>query len=227
MYWPSATRTRPATAKAICARRSARVLSVVASITPQAAPAKTNPAQGNKVNVVRSPAGFMYHWNQSGRASTIAAVQTTGVSSAAVAATAAYQRTRALVLAPAAQTRPAATIAGPMTLRMSTRNIVTGWLPGLTMNACTRKRSARMKISRPRRQIVRTTAPRLSKVRASRVADSATPSPASHRNSGAAKPPNTRARPNAAEWRSAARVHASAVCHSIIRSTARPRAQSM
>ena len=69
----------------------------------------------------------------------------------------------ALVLAPTAHTRPAATIAGPMTLRMSTRKIVTGWLPGLTMNACSRKRKARMKISRPRLQIARTAAPRLSR----------------------------------------------------------------
>ena len=45
----------------------------------------------------------------------------------------------------------AATIAGPMMLRMSTRNSVTRWLPGLTMNAWTRKRNARMKITRPRR----------------------------------------------------------------------------
>ena len=60
-----------------------------------------------------------------------------------------------------------------------------------------------------------------------RVAESTDARPASQRNSGAAKPPRMVALRKPMEPRSAARVHASSVCASIMKSTASPRAQSM
>jgi hypothetical protein len=91
------------------------------------------------------------------------------------------------------------------------------------MKAWRRKTNARMKISRPRRiTVVAGEQP----LRFTRAAESAAPSPASQRNNGAAKPPRIRMRANAVEERSVGRVQASSVCHSIISSTARPRAQS-
>ena len=54
-----------------------------------------------------------------------------------------------------------------------------------------------------------------------------TPTPASHRNNGAAKPPRIIPFLKATVDRSAARVHASSACASIISSTAMPRIQSI
>src|SRR3954468_4389249 len=113
-----------------------------------------------------------------------------------------------------------------MTLRMSTRNSVTGWLPGVITNPCSRKRKPRMKISSPRRQIISAAARRLPLRSAARVAASTTPRPANQRNRGAAKPPSTVASRNAFVCLTVRRVHASTVCASIMRRTAIPLAQS-
>src|SRR5439155_15725127 len=63
--------------------------------------------------------------------------------------------------------------------------------------------------------------------RATLSAERTSDTPASQRNSGAAKPPRIVASRNAAVRRSAARVHASTVCASIITRIARARAQSI
>src|SRR5256885_2112255 len=84
-----------------------------------------------------------------------------------------------------------------------------------------------MKISSPRRQTVSSAASRLPSFAADRSAESTDASPASQRNSGAAKPPRIVASMKATDRRSAARVQASSVCASIMRSTASPLAQSI
>ena len=144
---------------------------------PTAPPANTKPAHGNSVKIVNSPNGRMYHCSHSGSASTAGAIRTIGVTIAIAVAIAAYHATRAAAVRASPQTRPATAIAGPMMLRMSTRNSVTGWLPGVMMNPCRRKRKARMKISRPRRQIISTAARRLPVRSAVRVAASTTARP--------------------------------------------------
>ena len=176
--------------------------------------------------MVNSPAGRAYHCSQSGSASTACDARTIGVTMANAAAIAAYQNTRAAAVPARPHTSPATAMAGPMMFRMSTRNSVTGWLPGVMMNPCSRKRKPRMKISRPRRQIISDATRRLPVRSAARVAASTTARPASHRKSGAAKPPSTVASRNAIVLRTFRRVHASAVCASIISRTAIPRAQS-
>ena len=68
----------------------------------------------------------MYHCSQSGHASMVGEARTIGVAIANVAARHAYQNTRAAGRPASPQTIPAIAIAGPMMLRMSTRNSVTG-----------------------------------------------------------------------------------------------------
>jgi hypothetical protein len=109
-----------------CSRRSSRSSRAAAIRAPTAPPAKTNPAQGNSVKIVNSLNGRTYHCSDSGSASTAVVERTIGVAIASAVAIAAYQITRVRVVAASPQTIPATAIAGPMMLRMSTRNSVTG-----------------------------------------------------------------------------------------------------
>ena len=63
------------------------------------------------------------------------AIRTSGADIATATASVAYARLTAAGFLESPQTRPAAAIDGPMTLRMSTRKSVTGDAPGLTMKA--------------------------------------------------------------------------------------------
>ena len=124
---------------------------------------------------------------------------------------------------------PAAAIAGPMMLRMSTRNIVIG----MAARADDECLQAEQKCEDEYLE----TAPanRFESRDAAAAAFRRCASPTS--TDGQARQPEKQRRGEAAEHRrvaerrsiprSAARVHASSVCASIIKSTARPRAQSM
>src|SRR5580765_485295 len=94
--------------------------------TPTAAPANANPIQGNAVNVVLSAAGRTYHCIQTGSTETNAVVLTSGVVIATAVAQAEYATTSAGVDSKHIHSRPHPTIAGPMMLRISTRNNVIG-----------------------------------------------------------------------------------------------------
>src|SRR5215475_7648250 len=223
---PNATSETPDIPSTISSLR--RAASPTAAISaPQAAPANANPIHGNPVNVVLSAAGRMYHCTHVGRFETKPAVRRSGVTIVDAVASAAYAATSAVVDSVRSHTRPTATIDGPRMFRMSTRNNVTGWAPGLRTNACRRNRKARMKISSPRQQTFSAAAARDRPRRTLDAAASGTASPASQRNSGAANPAAITAYAYAGEPRDAVRVQASSVCASIMRSTAMPRVQSM
>src|SRR5438874_1283964 len=93
VYNPTAMRAVPAEASHIHARRSTAGSRTAARITPTAAPANTNPAHGNAVNIVISPEGRMYHCTQIGRRLTSELARMMGVTIAHATAIAAYPRT--------------------------------------------------------------------------------------------------------------------------------------
>ena len=202
---PERDQRRRRRAEDACSRRrpSSRAAAISA---PTAPPANTNPAHGNSVNDGElADRAHVPLQPQRQRDRPACAARTIGVDHRERRGERRGQtrsaRRRAAASAPH---QPAATIAGPMMLRMSTRNSVTGVAAGVTMNAWRRNRNARMKISRPRRHDRRR--PRRGgcrSARRSRVAASTTASPASHRNSGAANPPRTVASRNAIVRRSA------------------------
>src|SRR5262249_60034442 len=114
---PNATSATPDAPRALNSLRRADS-PTSATRTPTAAPANANPIQGSPVNVVLSAAGRMYHCTHVGSSETNAAVLTSGVTIVQAVASAEYAATRAAVDSNHSQTRPAATIDGPRTLRV-------------------------------------------------------------------------------------------------------------
>ena len=78
------------------------------------------------MNVVLSAAGRMYHCIHTGSAEMNAAVLTSGAAIATAVAQTEYATTSAGVDSKHIHSRPHPTIAGPMMLRISTRNNVIG-----------------------------------------------------------------------------------------------------
>src|SRR5262245_41821629 len=79
-YNPNPTSAEPASANQKCRRRRSLTLRAAESSPPQAAPANTNPAHGNAVNVVYSPAGRIYQLIHTGAMLTMLECRTRGVS---------------------------------------------------------------------------------------------------------------------------------------------------
>src|SRR5579862_7579593 len=102
----------PAAATTVCSRCSLAVSRIGASNAPTAAPANRNPAHGNAVNCVTSPAGRRYHCTHVGSPLTSALAPTIGVIIANAMERAAYEATSPLVVLLRPHTRPAATIEG-------------------------------------------------------------------------------------------------------------------
>ena len=190
---PTASTAAPARLKLATARRSVLLSSVLRQERPVGGPGKdkSGPGQQREGRVVAGGPEIPLEPDRQQRSPRRPAGRSASPSPSrwrqAPQASAARRR-----FLPRAHTSPDTAIAGPMTFRMSTRNSVTGELPGLMMNAWSRKRNARMKISAPRRTTASAPALRRPVFVRTRSAESTRPSPASHRNSGAAKPPRTR-----------------------------------
>src|SRR4051812_25998721 len=108
VYSPRPLSAAPASARPAIVRFSDAPLVLPAISTPTATPANTNPAHGNKVNVVCSPAGRTYHWSSTGSESTQCAERTIGVT-IAVRTAAVAERSAAPRRLAAAPHRSAAT----------------------------------------------------------------------------------------------------------------------
>src|SRR3954451_5996843 len=121
VYSPRPINAAPASARPAIVRFSDAPFVLPAISTPTATPANTNPAHGNKVNVVCSPAGRRYHWSSAGSESIERAERTIGVTIAVRIAAAAERIPAPRGVAAAPQTSAATASDGPITFRMSTR----------------------------------------------------------------------------------------------------------
>jgi hypothetical protein len=175
------------------------------------APANTNPDQGKRKKFASPGIGRRYASIGSGSASRIGVDRTTGVRNAIPSATApqAIQRARVDVNAP--HTAAAATMDGPMMLRMSTLRSVRG-APHPSIQACTLKTNARKNTHPPRLITARAAALTSPLRRHFDPAESATDVPARKRNIGAPNPATIIAQSNVQDARASSLVQLSSRC---------------